>query len=123
MTTRKLTLGPIALALLLFAVTSHAGELSLEISGVATDNAAESYVSRTDQDCANPGPAAIDSATTRTRVAAVADVSGPAPAVEDAVQTVGGSTTGASGATAESIGAPTKARSNRWQSLVPGAIK
>lgn len=125
MTMRKLTLGPTALALLLFAASSQAGELSLEISGVVADRAEESYASKADQDCANPGPSAIDSgtATVHTRSNPAVAAGRPAQAVGDATQMVGGSTTGASGATADSVGAPSKVRSNRWQSLVPGAIK
>ena len=124
MTTRKFTIGLIAAAAMLFAATSHAGDISLEISGLSSDSGSDSYASTTDQDCDNPRPVVADTSITRSTASSTRTGAG-GPTQAEGVTAPAASATASSGGgtTAESIGAPLKARSSRWQSLVPGAIK
>ena len=125
MTTRNLTIGLIALAAMLFATSSLAGDFSLEVSGMVSDHGAEASASGTDRDCTTPTPTVADSTVAPGRSNAATTIAARDPAVPngDAVQAVEGTATGGGSTTPEGIGAPLKARSSRWQSLVPGAIK
>lgn len=122
MTTRKLTSSLSLLAALLFAAAAHAGDYSMDV-GTASERGAGA--SSAQNDCASSGSAAADGGrsvtgirdSTRASASVANDRSAPA-AAEAAESTPGGSNT-----STESISVPIKARSNRWQSLVPGAIK
>jgi hypothetical protein len=126
MTTRNLTTGLIAIAAMLFATSSLAGDFSLEASGMVSDRGAETSASGTDRDCTSPSPTVADSgnvAPGRSDASPPIAARDPALSNGDAVQAVGGTATGGGSTAPEGIGAPLKARSSRWQSLVPGAIK
>jgi hypothetical protein len=122
MTTRKLTSALPVLAALLFATAAHAGSYSMDAGSTAPEPV--STVSGGHGDCASAGPSVQDGSNGVAEIrdstrSSTSTGTGRVPA------TATGSDAAASGSSAstESIGVPIKARNNRWQSLVPGAIK
>ncbi len=131
MNTRKFLHLLLALAGLTLAVAAHAGEFSM---GQAT--LAQSGVSNADADVVSSVPASLggDSGSSRyarggeTMASGVSDVNSSEPD-EDASPSLRSATApthvnGTRSALPNAAPAvPAKSRSNRWQSLVPGAIK
>lgn len=124
MNTRKLTPYLFLIPALLFGVAAAASEFPIDGGGIPPRNETATGNLPSDADCppsrsASPGPSAkyvsdlsANSAPDETAATRVADESGGVPK-ESATRTGGSSATQI---------AP-KIRTNRWQSLVPGAIK
>ncbi len=115
--------GIACLVLLLWAVAAQAGEISMDVRGLAVGTSTPTSEDAPLQTSQLPSDGAIDETSTNrhqrwrtsspdTRDATLADDAAIAP---DAAASAG-STPG------NSLSAPVKPR-NRWQSLVPGAIK
>ena len=127
MTTRNLTSRLYILAMLLFAGAAHAGGYSMDAGGTVVDAGSSASASTGNRDCAASTPSVTDSGNSHSGVHDSARSSAPSVAsvtvVDDSGSASGGSAQGGGGATSDSISAPIKTRSSRWQSLVPGAIK
>ena len=117
----KWSLGLAGLALLLFTLAAQAGEISMDVSGLAVGT----------QPAVSEDAPSQSSRSTPNDAAGEASVSSPrrwratSRSVNDSVlaDDAGNAADAASSATTTNpSSAPVKAR-NRWQSLVPGAIK
>lgn len=124
MNTRKLTSSLTLLAALSFAAAAHAGAYSMD-AGTASGPGPGAASGQ--HDCT---PTSSQTADAGHGVAGVRDsLNTSTSAATDRTTTAvagtarGESTPGGSNTSSEAIGVPIKARSNRWQSLVPGAIK
>jgi hypothetical protein len=122
MTTRTLTAFLSFLGALLFAAAAHAGDFSMDAGSTTSEPVSSS--SGRHGDCASAGSSVIgvvdasrDSSHSSTSAASNRVAAGTAGTSS------ADSTPGGSGTATEVIGVPLKTRSNRWQSLVPGAIK
>lgn len=110
-------------AAMLFAASVQAGEISMDAGGYAANSAARASDNGEYRDC-NSAPKSIGvdrdgPSAGRVASAAVAD------RLDSDNNDAGTDDTASSGSSPAnaSISVPIKARSNRWQSLVPGAIK
>jgi hypothetical protein len=119
-------IGWLPLAAILFAATAaQAGEISMENIGTQSGGGSSGSESYARADCASaPKSLADDKAGHASRPTSA--TSGAASVDRIAADDVGESeddATSAGGNATRPIGVPIKTRSNRWQSLVPGAIK
>ncbi|HMM67064.1 MAG TPA: hypothetical protein PKC03_09000 [Dokdonella sp.] len=114
-----------AAAALLFAASVQAGELSMDAGGMFANSGARTSDAGSNRDCASaPKSIADDSERSPARhvptaSAAIAD----SVSADDDTGVAGNATSTGSSPADSPISVPIKARGNRWQSLVPGAIK
>lgn len=126
MTTPRLTSCLAAAAALLFATAVQAGDISMDAGGMYANSGARNADNGANRDCAAASTSLADggqdtSSTDRQRSTGATISDRLATDNGDASADATGSS--GSGAADSPIAAPIKARSNRWQSLVPGAIK
>ena len=122
MTTRKFTVFLPLAGVLLFAAAAHAGDFSMDAGSRASEPASSS--SGRHGDCASFGSSAIGSVDgVRDSTPSSTSTASDRVASSAASRASADSTPGGSNTSTEAIGVPIKTRSNRWQSLVPGAIK
>ncbi len=115
-----------AAAALLFAASVQAGEISMDAGGLFANSGARNPDAGSNRDC-SPAPRSMAndserSSTARhspTASAAIAD----SVAADDGNGVADNATSTGSSQADSTISVPIKARGNRWQSLVPGAIK
>jgi hypothetical protein len=125
MTSRITSLVLASFFALLFALAAHAGEISMDIGGMHANGEAVPCNSRADLDESVTTPP--DSATTEAASTSHAQWRSSA-SISNQRQLGADTETGsapsqsAPGASANAISAQSRPR-NRWQSLVPGAIK
>ena len=124
MTPRSISLVLTSLTTLMFATAVFAGEVSMDVRGLSADSEQPPCPSRASTNEASTD--AIESGKT------VADSSsrnkwnlatpGHQALISDGTEGATSTTSSAGGASSNAIAAPVKSR-NRWQFLVPGAIK
>ena len=123
MNSPKRILGPVCLSLLLAAVGVHAGEISMDVRGLAVATAAPAS-----DDAAAPASQSITdvgnnempaSQPRRWRMTSPGTTN---PELADDAGSVADAPAAAAASSGNAAPAPMKPR-NRWQSLVPGAIK
>lgn len=118
----KWSLGFASLALLLLALAAQAGEISMDVRGMAVGTpATSSEVAPSHASQSTPNDAVDETAVVSHRRwrAASRNINEPVLADDAGIE----AEAAASSVTASSTSsAPTKSR-NRWQSLVPGAIR
>lgn len=125
MTPRHTSLALTALSVLLFAIAAQAGEVSMDVRGLSADSEQTSSSSTpTTYDASSPTPAEIRSPETATvtRNRWRASASSQQALVDDRSEAAGSSSS-SGGSSSNVIAAPPVKPRNRWQSLVPGAIK
>ncbi len=126
MSARKFSLGMASLVALLFAVAAEAGEVSMDVRSYAAES--EQLTSSVPTLADENRDADIDSSSVENRARTRpkwrnAPASSGQPMLTDAIDIDIGKPVEASGGSSSStISVPAKPR-NRWQSLVPGAIK
>lgn len=126
MTPRHTSLALIALAALLFAIAAQAGEVSMDVRGLSADSEQTSSSSApTTHDASSPTPAETHSpeAATVTRNRWRASAPTQQALVDDGSEATGSPSSSSGGSSSNVIAAPPVKPRNRWQSLVPGAIK
>ncbi|HET9031633.1 MAG TPA: hypothetical protein VFN25_01880 [Dokdonella sp.] len=126
MSPRITSLGVIGLVALLFAVAAQAGEVSMDARGYSAENEQAADSSQTRADEPLTAEADIASVETRTRIRPKwrnVTTSQDQPLLSDTLDTDSAKPEeSAGGSSSSNISVPAKPR-NRWQSLVPGAIK
>ena len=126
MSPRNLCLGLTSLVALLFAVSAQAGEVSMDVRGYAAET---EQVPASNHVVANEArDADVDSSSVeikprnRPKWRNATAASGQPLLTDDIDAETGKPIESVSGSSSSSISVPVKPR-NRWQSLVPGAIK
>ena len=125
MTPRKLSLGLISFSLLTCALVAHAGEVSMDVRSMAetTEPVSVDQTRSVDNTSATSEVAAESIPTSRHPQWRTTTANRSQTALSDDPETTASSTgSSAGGAASSALTAPNKSR-NRWQSLVPGAIK
>lgn len=126
MSPRILCLGLAGLVALLFAVAAQAGEVSMDARGYAAE--AEQLPDNSRMLSDEPRDVEVDSSNieikprSRPKWRSAAATPGQSLLTENIDAESGKPTESAGGSSSSSISIPVKPR-NRWQSLVPGAIK
>ncbi len=124
MTPRSISLVLTSLTTLLFATAVVAGEVSMDVRGLSADSEQPPCPSRAPANESNPVD--VDSVKTvsesNNRSKWNLETPGHQTLISDATEAATSTSSSAGGAASNAIAAPVKSR-NRWQFLVPGAIK
>ena len=124
MTPRSISLVLTSLSTLMFATSVFAGEVSMDVRGLSADSEQPQSLSRTST--ADASAEATESGTTvlesSSRNKWNLATPGHQALITDGAEAGAVTSSSAGGASSNAIAAPVKSR-NRWQFLVPGAIK
>ncbi|MEO7935130.1 MAG: hypothetical protein ABIR27_02625 [Dokdonella sp.] len=124
MTPRSISLVLTSLSTLMFATSVFAGEVSMDVRGLSADSEQPQSLSRT-----SPAEASAEATESGTTVSESSSrnkwnlaTPGHQVLITDGAEAGAVTSSSAGSASSNAIAAPVKSR-NRWQFLVPGAIK